>query len=70
MHITELKEQLQEIEDPRRECGNKRHKLEDILIITPVRYTSNPAEKIYISVMPKEKHDAADKLNAMFEGVV
>jgi len=27
-------------------------------------------EKIYISVMPKEKHDAADKLNAMFEDIV
>jgi integrase len=27
-------------------------------------------EKIYISVMPKEKHNAADKLNSMFKGVV
>ena len=33
MQIKKLKEQIQEIEDPRREWGNKRHKLEDILII-------------------------------------
>ena len=33
MDIEVLKEKLQEITDPRREWGNKRHKLEDILII-------------------------------------
>jgi len=33
MEINNLKEKLQAIEDPRREWGNKRHKLEDILII-------------------------------------
>ena len=33
MEIKKLKEQIQEIEDPRRDWGNKRHKLEDILII-------------------------------------
>jgi integrase len=27
-------------------------------------------KKIYISVMPKEKYNVVDKLNAMFEGVV
>jgi predicted transposase YbfD/YdcC len=33
MEIARLKEKLEEVEDPRREWGNKRHKLEDILII-------------------------------------
>jgi hypothetical protein len=33
MGIKELKENLRGIKDPRREWGNKRHKLEDILII-------------------------------------
>lgn len=33
MVIKELKEKLQRIDDPRRKWGNKRHKLEDILII-------------------------------------
>jgi predicted transposase YbfD/YdcC len=33
MEISKLKENLQAVEDPRREWGNKRHKLEDILII-------------------------------------
>lgn len=33
MEITKLKENLKAINDPRREWGNKRHKLEDILII-------------------------------------
>lgn len=33
MRIDELKAAIREVEDPRREWGNKRHKLEDILII-------------------------------------
>lgn len=33
MEIERLKEEIGKIEDPRREWGNKRHKLEDILII-------------------------------------
>jgi len=33
MEIRRIKEKVQEIEDPRREWGNKRHKLEDIVII-------------------------------------
>ncbi len=33
MEIERLKEELEEVSDPRRQWGNKRHKLEDILII-------------------------------------
>jgi len=33
MKIKELKKNLEEVKDPRREWGNKRHRLEDILII-------------------------------------
>ena len=33
MDIQDFKEKLRGIEDPRREWGNLRHKLEDILVI-------------------------------------
>ena len=34
MDIELLKEELKQVTDPRRSWGNKRHKLEDILVIS------------------------------------
>jgi predicted transposase YbfD/YdcC len=69
MNMQELAEKLKEVADPRRSWGNKRHKLEDIIIIGLCTLICGGEDFTYMEELGKERFDVLSQFLELPNGI-